>query len=173
MAALYLLTNLSSPAARLWALEQPKSVRDRPLLATAIQLAAVAAEKNYIRFLRLLHSGRLPSPYRPAARRSTGDLAAGCIQVMSVAYSSPACRYPLDHLASLLYMSPEALRLHCDAVGVKILNAGDKESACIQFSKASIFPPHEHGLVRLEDCYLLAGSELSGDMLRSFILGSS
>ena len=163
MAALYLLTNLRAPAARLWALEQPAHLCAQPLLATALQLAACASANNYVRYTRLLYSSRLPPPYRLAARQTTGHMAASCLRVMSAAYSSPACRYPLDHLAGLLRLEPEVIRRHCETSGMKIL-----DGAFVQFSRsaASSVPAECHGSAS-------SRANLSREEWRSFLLGLS
>ncbi len=171
MAALYLLTNLTAPAARLWALAQPAALRAQPRLATALQLAACSAENNYVRFTRLLHDGsRLPPPYRLAASRTSNLLAVGCLRIMSAAYSSPACRYPVAHLAGLLRLNPNSLEQFCQhTCGITILEAGTP-SACIQFSRSNVksIPAGELPAESFD-----FGAELSWEEWRNFVLGLS
>ncbi len=171
MAALYLFTNLTAPAARLWALAQPAALRAQPRLATALQLAACAAENNYVRFTRLLHdSSRLPPPYRLAAVRASNLLAVGCLRIMSAAYSSPACRYPVAHLAGLLRINPNSLQQYCQhTCGITILDAGTP-SACIQFSRSNVnsIPVGELPAESFD-----FGAELSVEEWRNFVLGLS
>jgi hypothetical protein len=169
MAALYLLTNLSAPAARIWSLELPDELRRLPLMAAALQLAAAAAENNYVRFNRLLYNSRIGHPYRLAVRRTADQLTARCLRVMSVGYSSPACRYPLANLAGLLRLDAKMLRDQCAACGIKIV--GDtSESSYIQFNKSSLSTIAEDSL---KDA--ASGSLLSADFCkaewRQFLLG--
>ena len=173
MAALYLLTNLTAPAARLWSLELPNELRRRPLMSTALQMAAATAQHNYVRFTRLLHRSGLSAPYQLAARRTAGQLLAGCLRVMNTAYSSPACRYPLQHLAGLLQLGPTALRQHCLTAGIKVEGTPGSASSSIQFSKSSWSSIPAEGLdLLLADSYCHRSSALSGEEWRSFLLGS-
>jgi hypothetical protein len=171
MAALYLLTNLTAPAARLWALAQPAALRSQPRLATALQLAACAAENNYVRFTRLLHDGsRLPPPYQLAASRTSNLLAVGCLRIMNAAYSSPACRYPVAHLAGMLRLNPNSLQQYCEhTCGIKVADAGTP-SACIQFSRSNVqsIPGGELPAESFD-----FGAEMSGEEWRNFVLGLS
>jgi hypothetical protein len=171
MAALYLLTNLTAPAARLWALAQPAALRAQPRLATALQLAACAADNNYLRFTRLLNDGsRLPPPYRLAASRTSNLLAVCCLRIMSAAYSSPACRYPVAHLAGLLRINPSSLEQYCQhTCGITILDVGTP-SACIQFSRSNVKSIPADGLPAESFDF---GVELSGEEWRNFVLGLS
>ena len=173
MAALYLLTNLTAPAARLWSLELPNELRRRPLMSTALQMAAATAQHNYVRFTRLLHRSGLSAPYQLAARRTAGQLLAGCLRVMNTAYSSPACRYPLQHLAGLLQLGPTALRQHCLTAGIKVEGTPGSASSSIQFSKSSWSSIPAEGLdLLLADSYCHRSWALSGEEWRSFLLGS-
>lgn len=137
MAALYLLTNLTATEARLWSLDLADGLRSRPLVSAALQLAAAAAEHNYVRFFRLLHKSRLTAPFRLAVRRTAGRLVVHCLRVMNTAYSSPACRYPLEHLAGLLRLQPAILRTSCAAAGVRVAEGSSADCCHIQFSKST------------------------------------
>lgn len=186
MAALYLLTNLTASAARLWALEQPDGLRKRPLMSAALQLAAAVAQNNYVRFTRLLHGGRLATPYRLAARRTAANLAASYLRVLSVAHSSPACRYPLAQLAGRLRLEPGALRQLCESSGNKIVEeemTSDRQvqpgKVSIQFSRGSgpsSSVPADLWLTdscKDDNTLLSVDTKLFADEWRSFVLGSS
>jgi SAC3/GANP family len=172
MAALYLLTNLSAPAARIWSLEQPDELRRQPLMAAALQLAAAAAENNYVRFNRLLYNSRIGHPYRLAVRRTADQLTARCLRVMSAAYSSPACRYPLDNLAGLLRVEGKILRELCAACDIKIVGEDPAGSSLIQFNKSSLSTITEDRLVHLASGVAFSAVLCNAEW-RKFLLGET
>jgi len=174
MASLYLLTNLTAPEARLWALDQPAALRAHSRLATALQLAVCAAENNYIRYTRLLHDGgRLPPPFRLAAGRASNRLVLNSLRIMSAAYSSPACRYPLVHLADLLRLTPAALQRYCEASGIKMLDSGTPSSSlCIQFSRSDV-SGISADMLSAQSFDSANGEALSREQWRNFVLGLS
>jgi len=104
MEAVYLLSNLDSPSAISWAISQPQP---SPQLQLCLAISQAYDQGNCVRFFRLVST--LPLFLLLASAKHCQLMCEHAISVYSKGFKAKNARYPLSHLASLMWLSPSSL----------------------------------------------------------------
>jgi len=102
MQCLYLLTNLDSPHALHWAVNIPRRTEK---LEKCFEIALSYRDGNFVKFFR--HVSSLPTLQLIAVYKYCRLMLDHTSSACKVAYKSPNLKYPLTHLAQLLWIQSE------------------------------------------------------------------
>jgi len=104
MESVYLLSNMDSPSAMSWAttVHQPSKQ-----LKQSLALAHAYQQGNYVRFYRMVST--LPLILMLSCAKYCQLLSEHALSVFSKGYKAKNARYPLSHLAELLWLSTTSL----------------------------------------------------------------
>lgn len=111
MEAVYLLHNLGSPEALAHALALPKEVRAHRLVRTSLDASRAHMQGNFVRVLRAYRS--LPALLACALHSHLEAIRRTALQVLTAAYSSQNCKFPLAVLGRWLCCSEGDARELC------------------------------------------------------------
>jgi len=114
--AIYLLSNMDSPSALAWAIDQ-SSLK---LISLSMTIARCFALGNYVRFFRLL--SRLPIMLKLASVRCAHQMCVQAISTMAKGYKAKNSKFPLTHLGELLWMDLPTLVSTLQDNGINIQN---------------------------------------------------
>jgi len=144
VSAIYLLTNLSSPEAIRWALQQCSKDKDLDctLLRECLLISEVYRQGNYIRFFKLIKT--LPIALLLATARHCQLMALRAVKVHSVSYSSKNLKFPLSKFSSDLYLSSENSLEICNSHGQT--TSTNPDDSWIRWDKSSFIEPENHPL---------------------------
>jgi len=115
MESVYLLSNMDSPSAMSWAISQPKLSQQ---LKLSLAIAHAYEQGNCVRFYRLVST--LPLILLLASAKYCQLMSEHALSVYSKGYKAKNARYPLSHLATLLWLSPSSLCCMLSAKGILV-----------------------------------------------------
>jgi len=105
MSATYLVLNLGSLEASRWAMNIDRSLRCQPNTSLAYRATLAYEERNYARLYKLVK--RMDMVPRLAFYWVWAKVIRESLEVMNVAYSSKACRFPMTVCSRLLALSSD------------------------------------------------------------------
>lgn len=124
IAAIYILSNLSSPAPFYWALEQPKTLRTSETISASLSLGRLYRERNFVRYFRILAT--LPSLLQISARQFSERMVIFAVKNYCTAYHSPNCKYPRKKFAQMCSVDANVITdvcamssVECDAENIR------------------------------------------------------
>jgi len=104
MESVYLLSNMDSPSAMSWAISQPKLSQQ---LKLSLAIAHAYEQGNCVRFYRLVST--LPLILLLASAKYCQLMSEHALSVYTKGYKAKNARYPLSHMATLLWLPPSSL----------------------------------------------------------------
>jgi len=104
MESVYLLSNMDSPSAISWAINQPRTSSH---LKLSLAISHAFEQGNSVRFYRLVST--LPLFLLMACAKHCQLMCKHALAVYAKGFRAKNARYPISHLASLLWMSPSHL----------------------------------------------------------------
>ncbi|XP_029002343.1 SAC3 domain-containing protein 1 isoform X2 [Betta splendens] len=137
--ALGLLYNLGSTQATQHIMELPKQLRSTHSIRLALSINRAFLERNPVRLLRLAQN--LNFLQCCALHRHLVTCRRDLLLILSHAYSSRNCRFPLERLAQLLSLDTSLTARLCQAYRVEVNH--DNE---VVFSKAAFTEPEQGNL---------------------------
>eukprot|EP00092_Neocalanus_flemingeri_P029843 GFUD01032401.1.p1 GENE.GFUD01032401.1~~GFUD01032401.1.p1 ORF type:complete len:413 (+),score=148.52 GFUD01032401.1:168-1406(+) len=115
MEAVYILSNMDSPSAISWAIMQPKH---SPKLQLCLAISQAYDQGNSVRFYRLVST--LPLLLLLASAKYCQLMCDHALSVYSKGYRAKNARYPVSHLATLLWLSPSSLSHMLSSKGILV-----------------------------------------------------
>jgi len=104
MESVYLLSNMDSPSALVWAVSHP---HPSPQLQLSLSVSLAYQESNWVRYFHLIST--MPVIFLLSSARYSHLMCHKALSVYSKGYKSRNARYPLEHLATLLWLSTSSL----------------------------------------------------------------
>jgi len=115
MSCVYLLSNMDSPSAMSWARHHHQPSKQ---LRQSMAVAHAYEQGNYVRFYRLVST--MPLVLLLSCAKYCQLMCEHALTVCSKGYRAKNARYPLSHLAGLLWLPPPSLSEMCSVRGILV-----------------------------------------------------